>query len=250
MSVSEDTAQRPGDAEVQRTVSEIRTMVREIQAAQRSLRTRSILATIVLLLMVIGFGSAIYAQLKAEFAAEKLQAAASSRMQLLIPELREPINQTLSRVVPHYVELGRQRFSAVGPKLDERTRAEADLLGRALEKKLNAQLDAFFFRLKTHANLELQKSFPALSGPEGDKVINKVAQVLVDENQKLHARSETLYQAESKRIGDALGKFPVPDVKSTDLDTLNRRLLHNLLMYADYEMVVKDAPAAAVPPSR
>lgn len=236
-------------AELQRTVDEISEMLRELRVAQKAVRRRVTVGTIVLILVLLGFGLATYNRLCDNFAQEKIQAAAASRMQLLMPQLEQPITATLRDVVPFYVEMGRDRFAKISPKLDLRIKEQADKLGGELEQKLNAQLDAFFARLGNNMAPQIAEKFPALAGDGGIKAVARMKQILVDEEANLRTNADALYKTETTRLNDALAKFPVPDVKQTDIETLNRQLLHELLMFADYEMTAPGKAVATLSPA-
>ena len=51
------------------------------------------------------------------------------------------------------------------------------------------------------------------------------------------------------RIRQSLKRFPLPDVRQSDTDELQRQVLHNLLMFADYELTAsaQQRPAGAAP---
>jgi hypothetical protein len=175
-------------------------------------------------------------------------------MKLLAPQLEAPLSATLRDVVPFYVEMGRNRFEDFGPKLDARVKQQADGLGADLERKLGAQLDAFFERLGSNVSAQMTQAFPAMTADGGAHATAKIQQVMTDQEARLRENAQTLYQAEARRIGEALQRFPASDVSQVDLDTLHRQLLHELLMFADYEMTgpaapaTLAAPATAVPP--
>lgn len=246
-----DTPRNSGGtpADLQRTVDEITEMVRELRLTQSAIRRRVTTGTILIVLVMLGFGAATYYKLCDNFAQDKVQEAARIRMQLLVPQLEAPITATLRDVVPFYVEMGRDRFARLSPKLDLRVKEQADKLGTELEQKLGAQLDTFFSHLGNNIAPQLTEKFPALAGDNGTKAAARMKQILTDEEAKLRTNADALYAAESKRIGDALGQFPVPDVKQTDIETLNRQLLHELLMLADYEMTAPAKAAAAISPT-
>ena len=240
-----DTPRNTGgtSADLQRTVDEISEMVRELRLEQSAIRRRVTIGTILILVIMLAFGAAAYYKIRANFAQDKVQEAAAIRMQLLLPQLEAPLAATLRDVVPFYVEMGRDRFGQLSPKLDLRVKEQADKLGTELEQKLGAQLDTFFTRLGNNIAPQLTEKFPALTGDNGVKATARMKQILTDEEAKLRTNTDALYATEFKRISDALAKFAVPDVKQTDIDTLNRQLLHELLMLADYEMT---GPAKAV----
>lgn len=249
---SEMDSQRPSgaSADMQRNVDDITRMLGELRLAQNTIRRRIGLGTLLILVILLGFGAASYYKLRANFTADKIQQATAMRVSLLVPQLQIPINATLRDVLPFYVEMGRERFQRLAPKLDASVRDQANRLGAELERKMNAQLDACFGRLNVNLAGQLAEKFPALVGDGGAKAATRLHQVMTDEEAKLLSSTQALYNTESQRVADALARFPKPDVTQTDLDTLHRQLLHELLMFADNEMTSSGqglATAAAAP---
>lgn len=196
-----------------------------------------------ILIVVFGFVIAGYFRLRDNFAQEKLQAAVAMRMQLLMPQLEPPLTATLREVAPYYMDMGRDRLQKIAPKLDGRVQQEADKLGKDLEQQMGAQLDVFFAKLNKSASAELTESFPALTADGGARASAKLNELLASEAGSLETQGKTLYEAKARQVRESLAKFPVADVKQADLDTLNRQLLHDLLMLADYEMTAHASDA-------
>jgi hypothetical protein len=154
------------------------------------------------------------------------------------------VKASLHDVLPFYLKMGRERFAAVSPKLQSRLKEEADKLAPQLQERLGAQVDQSFKEMADHATTQLTQEFPAIAGDGGRHAVERLQQAMVGEGQKLHEHLMTLCDVQTKRISQVINEFPLPDVTKTDSDALQRVLLHNLIMLADYEVL-----APAPPPS-
>lgn len=211
-------------------------MLIEVQRRQSTLRARMTLGTLLIVIIILSFGGLTWLKLKENFAQEKIQEAAAMRAKLLLPQLEPPLRATMNDVVPFYIEVGRERLKTLSPKLEAKVKVQADKLGQELEEKMNVQLQDFFNRLSNRASVELFKDFPGVAADNGARTGEYLKRVMVGRNDKLRDSVQQLYTEESKRIGQSMSKFPVPNVGNTDLETLQKKLLHELLMLADYEM--------------
>lgn len=223
-------------SELERTVEEIRRMLDRVRHNQRALRWRMTLGTIVILILVIGFSSLGYFKLKENFARDKVQEAAATRVRLLLPQLEPVIRTTLSDVAPYYAEVGQQRLQRLSPLLSARVTHQTDQLAQELETQMNGQLQDFFNRISNHATVQLQKDFPGVTADDGNRIGDHLRTVLVARNDKLLAAMNQFYKEENRRIGDSIARFSVPDVKTAEMEALQKRLLHDVLMLADHEM--------------
>ena len=225
-----------GTGEVGRRVDEIHAMLKELRATQHAIRRKTRTGLVLVLLVAGGFAVAGYMAVRDNFAPDKVQAAAEARMQLLIPKLEPALTATLKEVTPYYMTMGRDRFQKLGPKLDAAVQAEADKLGKDLEKQMNMQLDGFIAKLSSRAAAQLTANFPGVVADGGARAIAKISQLLLDQGNLFHEKTMAVYLEKVNQVNSALARFPVADVRQKDLDSLNRQLLHDLLMLADQEM--------------
>ena len=245
-SPGKEPATSPTPADLQRTVEEIGRMVHELRAAQHVIRSRMLAGTLAIVILLLAFGTAAYFKVRDNVAPPKLQAAIATRIKTLVPQLQDPLSLTLHDVVPYYMEMGRTRLQVVSPRLQLQIKGQAENITRDLEQKLSAQIDVYFQGISNRAAAQLTKEFPTVAADGGHRAVNRLQQAMNTEGDNLRKHLQELYDAQSQRIGQSLQQFPVPDVKQTSADTLQRQLLHHLLMLADYELTSEPpAPAAA-----
>jgi hypothetical protein len=223
-------------ADMERTVEEIRRMLDQVRQSHRAMRRRMTGGTILLLIFIIGFATLSYFKLKENFSREKVQEAAAIRARLLVPQLEPTIRTTLNEVAPFYLQMGQQRLQALSPRLEASVKQQADRLGQDLEAKMNAQLQDFFNHIANHASVQLRTDFPGLAADDGARVASQLKTILDARSDKVLTSMRQFYAEENKRIAAALARFPVPDVTGTDLETLQKWLLHDVLMMADHEL--------------
>jgi hypothetical protein len=224
-------------------------IVQELRRTQSIIRLRTILGTLLLIVMMVAFGLMTFQMMRENLSQEKLQQATADRVKMLIPQLDAPIRATLNNVVPYYMEMGRERLRTLGPKMDARIKDQTDKLGTELERRINAQVEASFGRIMNRTMVELSKEFPAVAQDGGVRATERLKQAMAGETGRLVEHGRTLYDTQSARIRQSLKRFPLPDVRQNDTDALQRQLLHNLLMFADYELTAsaQQRPAGAAP---
>jgi hypothetical protein len=236
-------------ADLQRSVEQMTQLVAELREAEKTVRRRSILVTLLLVSVIMLFGVMTYNKVRDNFTQEKMQRAATERAKLLLPQLQPHIQATVNEVIPYYRDMGKDRLRTFGPKLDARVKDQADRLGQELEMKINAQVEASFGRIMNTAMVQLAKDFPAIAQDGGARATERLKAAMTEETGKLAQHTRNLYQTQSQRIAGTLSNFPVPDVCKTDMDILQRQLLHELLMLADYELTAQARPAPSPSPA-
>jgi hypothetical protein len=234
----------PSPAELQRSVEQMTNLVHELRETEKTARRRALLGTLLLIVVILAFALVTYNKVRDNFAREKLQQAAAQRAQQLLPQIQPQVQLMMGELLPYYTEMGQQRLKTLSPKLDARVRDQANQLGHELEQKINAQVEASFGRITSVAMAKLAAEFPAVSKDGGARATERLKAAMAEETSKLSAHTRDLYKVQADRIGASLSRFPVPDVSKADMDSLQRQLLHELLMFADYELTAGGKPAA------
>lgn len=245
-------AASPSTLDLQRAVDDMTRLVQELREAEKTARRRAFLGTLLLIVLILAFALLTYNKVRDNFAQDKLQRAATEHARLLMPQLQPHVQAMMNDVAPYYSEMGQQRLKALSPKLDARVRQQADQLGAEMEKKINAQVEASFGRIMNVVMAKLMQDFPAITQDGGTRATERLKAAMNAETGKLAEHTRSMYKVQSDRIATSLARFPVPDVRKTEMDVLQRQLLHDLLMFADYELtaggnLMPPAPVAAAP---
>ncbi|MCX5659916.1 MAG: hypothetical protein NTW19_09365, partial [Planctomycetota bacterium] len=127
---------------MQKTADEIGRLVQEIRSVQSAMRIQMLLGSIATVLIMVVFGGMLYARMRENLAAEKLQEAARHRASTILPLLADRLKASVHSVLPEYQKLARERVSAITPALQTRLRAQADLIPAQIAKDLDANLQA------------------------------------------------------------------------------------------------------------
>ena len=185
-------------ADLRHTVDEMTRLVQELRRTQSIIRLRTILGTLLLIVVMVAFGLMTYQKMRENLAQEKLQQATADRVKLLIPQLEAPIRATLNNVVPFYMEMGRERLRAMGPKMDARIKDQSDRLGAELERRINAQVEASFGRIMNRTMVELSREFPVVAQDGGVRSTERLKQAMAGETGRLVEHGRTLYDTQSR----------------------------------------------------
>lgn len=206
----------------------------ELQRHQKAMRSTVVLATLVIVLLTLGFGYATYQRLAQAINRDTLADALQQRAQVLVPQVGQKVSEAAAIAAPVYRDVAFQRLQEVGPQLQDQVAKELESLSQGFEAELKQRIEASLARILGRVGERVEQDFPALAGENQQRLLDSLHDELSSQSQRIQGDLLAMMINEADRIQQVLVKMDEPQLNGLDKEALERRLLHNLIMLADY----------------
>lgn len=198
------------------------------------MRTTVLIAALLIVLIVLGFGWATYRKVSQAVNRETLAVAVQERAKVLVPQVAQKLSEAAQLAAPKYREVAFARLQEVGPELQAKTRASLEALPKDFEKQLTQRFEDVSVRLTKRLGDEIKRDFPALTGDQQEQLLNSLHDELKTHANQITGELESAMLREAERIQQILVKMDPGQLSAADRQKLEERLLHHLIMLADY----------------
>lgn len=229
-------------AALAKSVDDARAKLAMLQELQQASRVQTVLLVLVLVAIVLIFGVKTFTQMRSNFGPEQMETAFWERAPVIANDLQRIGMSALQRSWPSIQEQSLAKVKAVAPKLqadiEERVRTLPDELEAMVVEKLSAASN----RVAVTIQQKTKATFPYLADERAEGIALHLADSLGRESDTFTKHAATIVENELHRLGEIFTKFEVPPLENLDDYELERQFAHELIMYADMELMAIGTP--------
>lgn len=224
--------------ELEQSVDDLRRKLGAMIDQQRAARTQVLLATLAIILVILVFGWNTYSTMRQNLAVEKFETIIEKKRPEFQARAEQLLNRAVKEIVPVYQELALERVREMGPVLREQAQEEFSHLPEQISSDLDEMLHKVLANVQTRVQEQLKAKFPFAAEKDPNELFAPMLDRMRAHAEQFDIETRTIVANEEQRAKNVLVKFNVPDVEAEEKFDLEKQLIHQLLMYADYELHV------------
>lgn len=242
---SEQSHAHSSTADLERRIRGIEAQLEQMFAANRTGRLILLGGSVLLVGMMLLFGSSLWRTLQKRMTAQKLQTALTAKAETLWEPMSKKLLDEVMQAAPEYGALATQRAAKVLPVLSDRVIAEFGTFSEDMETMLKQRSEAAMERMATKLKADLKRELPSMSDERIGAIAVTLHQRLIEEGGGVAEELQATVLKEQGKIEALLDKLPVDKTASESEENLQKRFVHHALMMLDAMVAEADFPGTA-----
>lgn len=227
----------PIDAELQK----LKASHEQAQARLVFLTRIGNILTILVVLVVVGYLTALFSNVKSMYAMENFEQPVAREVQNLLPKLEPELRTLWAETAPVYGELALNKFEEALPAIQEASHRELEALTSGLLVNAQQQIDRSLDRVARKHNEALIQRFPRLASESGaDEMGMRWMETIEGDFEKILLHFNDRYVKDLGLLQSTLEQFRSEELERMSEDELMRQFVHLWLMKVDRMVMLQD----------